>query len=157
LPAARALFAESAALARSRGAAWPRCVALACLCSVTVAAGDHADARGLLEEWLHASSGAGFITIDPMCGTLALMLSHAGHPERARPLRVSAAVRRGAEDATGINAHLTAPTGALRSATREARRLLGDPPPVDPENVDLTSVLQAALGASRPGHTMTPA
>ncbi|HEY6865908.1 MAG TPA: hypothetical protein VI792_01555, partial [Candidatus Eisenbacteria bacterium] len=155
LPTARSMFAEAAALARSRGAAWPRCVALSGLSSVTVAAGDHAGARALLEESLHYSSGAGFIAVDPVCGTLALALAREG--ERERALRVFAAVRAGTENETGINAHLTDPTGALRQATREARRILGDPPPVDPDTLDLDSVLQAALGAPRPGHTMTTA
>jgi len=140
----RAETREEAALARSRSAAWPRCFALFCLCSATVAAGDRADARALLEESLHYSTGAGLIAVDPVCGTLALMLAQEG--ERERALRVFAAVRPGAEDATGLNAHLTDPTGALRQATREARRVLGDPPAVDAETLDFASVLQAVLG-----------
>jgi ATP/maltotriose-dependent transcriptional regulator MalT len=95
LRAARTQFAEAAALARSRAAAWPRCVALTGLCSVTVAAGDRAAARALLEEALHYSSGAGFIAVDAVCGTIALLLAQEG--ERERALRVFAAVRAGAE------------------------------------------------------------
>lgn len=144
LPAARDLFAEAAALASSRSAAWPQCIALTCLCSATVAAGDHEGARALLEESLHYSAGVGYIAVDPVCGTLALMLAQEG--ERERALSVFAAVRPGAEDATGINAHLTDPTGALRQATREARRVLGDPPAADAETLDFASVLKAALG-----------
>jgi predicted ATPase len=150
LQSARTHFAEAAALARSRGAAWPRCIALTGLCSVTVAAGDRAGARALLEESLHYSIGAGFVAVDPVCGTIALMLAQDG--ERERALRVFAAVRPGAEDETGVNAHITDPAGALRSATREARTLLGNPPPVDPETLDLASVVQAALGVARPGY-----
>ena len=81
------------------------------------------------------------------------MLAREG--ERERALRVFAGVRPGAEDETGFNAYLTDPSGALRSATREARRILGNPPPVDPETLDLASVVQAAIGAPSkpaPGH-----
>ena len=152
LSAARAQFAEAVALARSRGATWPRCMALTSLCSATVAAGDHASARGLLEEALHYSIGAGFIAIDPMCGALALILAQEG--ERERALRVFAAVRGGAEDETRMNVYLADPTGALRNATREARSLLGNPPPVDPDTLDFDDVMQAALGAPRPAYTM---
>jgi predicted ATPase len=155
LAAARGLFADAVALARARDAAWPRCIALACLCSVTVAAGDLGDARALLEEAIHYFSGAGFISVDALYGTLALLLARDG--ERARALRVFSAVRAGVEAETGLHAHLTDPSGALRRATREARALLGDPPPVDPENVDFAAVLQAALGGSRPGQAVTAA
>jgi hypothetical protein len=40
---------------------------------------------------------------------------------------------------------MTDPSGALRAATREARALLGNPPPVDAAAVDLDAVLEAAL------------
>jgi ATP/maltotriose-dependent transcriptional regulator MalT len=152
LAAAREDLAEGVALARSRGAAWPRCMALTCLSSVIVATGDHANARALLEEALHYSIGTGFIAIDTMCGAIALMLAQEG--ERERALRVFAAVRPGAEDESGINAELSDPTGALRQATRQARQLLGNPPSTDPDTLDLTSVVQAALGADRAGSTM---
>jgi tetratricopeptide (TPR) repeat protein len=150
LAAARAQFAEAVALARSRGSAWPRCIALSGLCSVTVAAGDYASGRALLEEALHYSRGVGFVNVDVVCGTIALMLAQEG--ERERALRVFAAVGAGAEDETGINAQITDPSGALRDATREARRLLADPPPVDPEAFDFADVVGAALGAAGPPH-----
>jgi hypothetical protein len=86
----------------------------------------------------------GYVAVDVVCGTIALMLVQEGEHERA--LRVFAAVRAGAEDETSFTAQLTDPSGALRNATREARRLLGDPPPVDPETLDFASVVQAALG-----------
>jgi hypothetical protein len=38
------------------------------------------------------------------------------------------------------------PTGALSSATRDVRALLGDPEPLAPELVDLGVALRAALG-----------
>ena len=153
--AARALYAEAFALARSRDAAWPRCIALSGLCSVTVAAGDLAEARRLLEESLHDFAGNGFIPVDAIYGTIALLLAREG--ERERALRVFTAVRPGTEDNIGINAHLADPTGALRDATREARRLLGDPTPADPETIDFASVMQAVLGAPRAGQPMTAA
>ena len=155
LSASRALYAEAFALARSRGAAWPRCIALSGLCSVTVAAGDYDEARGLLEESIHDSFDNGYIPVEPFCGTIALLLAREG--ERERALHVFTAVRPGAEDSTGVNARIADPTGALRAATREARRLLGDPPPVDPETVDFASVMQAVLGAPRPGQPMSAA
>jgi len=155
LAGARAEFAEAVALARSRGAEWPRCMALAGLCSATLAADDHADARALLEETLHYFNGAGFIAVDSVCGAIALHLAREG--ERERALRVFAAVQPGTEDAVGIHAHLTDPTGALRRATREARRQLNDPTSVDPEAVDFGSVLQAALGPPRQGQTVPAA
>jgi predicted ATPase len=144
---ARARFAEAVALARSHGAEWPRCMALAGLCSVTLAAGDEAGARGLIEETLHHFIGAGFLASSAMCGALALMLVRAG--ERDRALRVFAAVHPGTEDTSGIQALFTDPSGSMRRATREARALLGDPP-VNPDTVDLDSVVEAALGPLRP-------
>jgi predicted ATPase len=155
LAAARAQFADAAALARSRAAAWPYCVALTGLCSVTVAAGDLAHARPLLEEALFYSGGAGFVPVDAVCGTIALLLAQEG--ERVRALAVFAAVRPGAEDEAGSNAFLTDPSGALRSSTREARRLLGDPAAVDPETLDFASIMQAAQGTPRPSHEMIAA
>ena len=146
LPGARAHFAEVVALARSHGAEWPRCMALAGICSVTLAAGDEADARGLIEETLHHFIRAAFIAADSMCGALALMLAREG--ERDRALRVFAAVYPRTEDAVGIQALFTDPSGALRRATREARALLGDPPR-GPVEVDLASVVDAAIGPSR--------
>jgi ATP/maltotriose-dependent transcriptional regulator MalT len=148
LAQARARFAEAVALARSHGAEWPRCMALAGLCSVTLAAGDEAGARGLIEETLHHFIGAGFIASSSMCGALALILARAG--ERDRALRVFAAVHPGTEDALGIQALFTDPSGAMRRATREARALLGDPP-VSPETLDLASVVEAAVGVPRAG------
>jgi len=122
---------------------WPRCIALAGLCSVTLAAGDETGARGLIEEAIHHFIGASFIAADSMCGALALMLAREG--ERDRALRVFTAVYPGTEEAVGIQALFTDPTGALRRATREARILLGDPPH-GPGEVDLRSVVAAALG-----------
>jgi hypothetical protein len=127
---------------------------------VTVAAGDLAHARPLLEEALYYSSGAGFVPsgaefvpVDAVCGTIALLLAQEG--ERERALSVFAAVRPGAENETGTNAFLSDPTGALRSSTREARRRLDDPVPVEPDTLDFASVIQAALGTPlRPGHQM---
>jgi predicted ATPase len=146
LPGARARFAEIVALARSHGAEWPRCMALAGLCSVTLAAGDETGARGLIEETIHHFIGAGFVAADSMCGALALMLAR--ERERDRALRVFAAVHAGAEDAVGIHALFTDPSGAMRRATREVRALLGNPQP-GPSEVDFASVIAAALGRSR--------
>jgi predicted ATPase len=146
LQAARAYFAEGVALARSSDAAWPCCVAMCGLCSVTLAAGDQTEARALLEEALNYTIGAGFIAIDALCGAIASQLAQAG--ERERALRVFAAVRPGAEDEAGINAYLGDPTGALRLATREAREILGHPAPVATEAHDFATVVQAALGRS---------
>ena len=115
---------------------------------MTIAGGDHASARALLEEALYHNSGVGWVAVDVLCGTIALMLAQEG--ERDRALRVFAAVRAQVEDEAGPIALITDPSGALRNATREARRLLGDPPPVDPETLDFAAVVQAALGAPRP-------
>ena len=143
LAEARARFAEAVALARSHGAEWPRCIALAGLCSVTLAAGDETGARGLIEEAIHHFIGASFIAADSLCGALALMLAREGEHDRA--LRVFSAVYPGSEDAIGIQALFTDPSGALRRATHEARVLLGNPPPA-PAEVDLATVVEAALG-----------
>ena len=143
LAGARSLFAEAVSLARSRNSAWPRSFALSGLASVTFAAGDEAGARAILEEALYFCRGVGYVTIDALCGALALLLAKSG--ERDRALRVFAAVAAGAEDADDRAATMTDPSGALRAATREARALLGDPAPVDPANLDLDAVLQAAL------------
>jgi predicted ATPase len=144
LALSRTYFAEAVALARSRESAWPRCMALSGLASVTAAIGDEG-ARAVLEEALHYSIGAGFIAVDPVCGALALILAQQG--DRDRAARVFTAVRPGAEDETSINAFLGDPTGALRHATREARRVLGNPPAVDPDSIDYAVVLQAAIDA----------
>jgi hypothetical protein len=73
--------------------------------------------------------------------------ARAGQRDRAH--RVFDAVAAGAENETSFTATLTDPSGALRTATREARALLGDPHPRDPAVVDLDAVLQAALGNDR--------
>jgi predicted ATPase len=147
LAGARSLFADAAVLARARSAAWPRSMALCGLASVTLQAGDEPGARAILEEALYFCSGVGYVGIDSLCGALALLLLKAG--ERDRALRVFGAVTAGAENETGYRATLTDPSGALRAATREARALLGDPPPGDPALMDLAAVLQAALGDRR--------
>jgi ATP/maltotriose-dependent transcriptional regulator MalT len=147
LTRARSQFADAAALARARSAAWPHSIALCGLASVTMAAGDEAGARALIEEALLFCSGVGFVGVDNLCGALALLLVNAGEPERA--LRVIGAVAAGAENEAGFAASMTDPSGALRAATREARKRLGDPPPGDPATVDLAAVLQAALGPRR--------
>jgi hypothetical protein len=122
-------------------------MALCGLASVALAAGDEVGARAVLEEALHFCGGVGYVGIDGLCGALALLLVKTG--ERDRALRVFGAVAAGAENETGYRATLTDPSGALRTATREARALLGDPPPGDPAVVDLAAVLQAALGTRR--------
>jgi len=147
LAGARSQFADSAALARARSAAWPRSMALCGLASVALAAGDEVGARAVLEEALHSCGGVGYVGIDSLCGAMALLLVKAG--DRDRALRVFGAVAAGAENETGYRALLTDPSGALRTATREARALLGDPPPGDTAVVDLEAVLQAALGTRR--------
>lgn len=144
LAGARSLFADSAALARARSAAWPRSMALCGLASVTLATGDEVGARAVLEEALLFCGGVGYVGIDSLCGALALLLVKAGQRDRA--LRVFGVVAAGAEDETSYRATLADPSGALRAATREARALLGDPPPGDPAAVDLDAVLRAALG-----------
>jgi predicted ATPase len=147
LSGARRLLAEAAGLARARSAAWPRSMALCGLASVALAAGDEGGARAILEEALHFCSGVGYVGIDTLCGSLALLLAKDG--ERDRALRVFGAVTPGAENETSYRATMTDPSGALRAATREARALLGDPPPVDPDRLDLAAVLEAAVGAAR--------
>ena len=144
LAGARSLFADSAALARARSAAWPRSMALCGLASVTLATGDEVGARAILEEALLFCGGVGYVGLDSLCGALALLLLKAGQRDRA--LRVFGVVAAGAEDETGYRATLADPSGALRAATREARALLGDPPPGDPAAVDLDAMLRAALG-----------
>jgi predicted ATPase len=147
LAGARSLFADSAALARARSAAWPRSMALCGLASVTLATGDEVGARAILEEALVFCGGVGYVGIDSLCGALALLLVKSG--ERDRALRVFGVVAAGTENDTGYSASLTDPSGALRRATREARALLGDPPPGDLAALDLDAVLQAALGTGR--------
>jgi predicted ATPase len=144
LVGARSLFAEAASLARARSAAWARLIALSGLASVTLAAGDETDARAILEEVLVFSVGTGYISFDSLCGAMALLLIKAGEQDRA--LRVFNAVGVGAENESSYAATLTDPSGALRSATGEARALLGDPHPRDPADVDLDALLRAALG-----------
>jgi hypothetical protein len=114
------------------------------LASVTLAAGDEGDARAIIEEALFFCRGVGIVSIDALCGALALQLAKAG--ERERALRVFAATGAVIEDDRSDTAAMTDPSGALRAATREARALLGNPPPVDPASLDLDAVLQAAIG-----------
>ena len=114
---------------------------------MTLAAGDEADARATLGEALLFCGGVEYVGIDVLCGALALLLVKTG--ERDRALRVFDAVSAGAENETSFTATSTDPSGALRTATREARALLGDPRPRDPAVVDLDAVLQAALGNDR--------
>jgi predicted ATPase len=147
LPEARRLFAEAAALARARSAAWPRSMALSGLASVALAAGDEVGARAILEEALHFCGGVGYVGVDSLCGAMALLLAKGG--ERDRALRVFGAVGAGTEDEIGYTATLTDPSGALRAATRAARALLGDPPRVDADGIDLAAALRAAVGALR--------
>src|SRR5580765_8860302 len=77
----------------------------------------------------------GYLGIDNLCGATALLLIKTG--ERDRALRVFGAVAAGAENETSYAATLTDPSGALRTATRDARVLLGDPYPRDPAIADL--------------------
>jgi hypothetical protein len=144
LAGARDLFAEAASLARARSAAWARLIALSGLASVTLAAGDETDARAILEEVLVFAVGMGYVSSDSLCGALALLLIKAG--ERERALLVFGAVGVGAENETSYAATLSDPSGALRTATGEARALLGDPRPRDPAAVDFEELLRAALG-----------
>jgi ATP/maltotriose-dependent transcriptional regulator MalT len=143
LAAARSLFAEAVSLARTRNSAWPRCIGLCGLASVTLAAGDEASARAIIEEAIFFCRGVGYVSIDALCGALALQLVRSGETERA--LRVFSATSAGTENDTGYTASMSDPSGALRAATREARALLGNPPAQDPAAVDLDAVLQAAL------------
>jgi predicted ATPase len=143
LAGARELFAEAASLARARSAAWARLIALSGLASVTLAAGDETDARGILEEVLAFAVGTGYISFDGLCGAMALLLIKAG--ERHRALIVFGGVGEGAEHETSYAATLSDPSGALRAATGEARAVLGDPPPRDPASVDFEELLRAAL------------
>jgi hypothetical protein len=108
------------------------------------AAGDDLGARAILEEVLFFCRGVGYVSIDALCGALALLLVKSG--ERDRALRVFSATAAGTENEPDHTATMTDPSGALRAATREAQALLGDHPPVDPPAVDLDAVLQAALG-----------
>jgi hypothetical protein len=134
-------------LASERTAAWARGVALCGLASATLAQGDEEGARAVLEEALVFCVGAGYVLTESVCGALALLLVKAG--ERDRALRVFDAVGAKTEDATDMRATTTDPSGALRKATREARALLGNPPPHDPSSVDIDAVLQAAIGERR--------
>jgi hypothetical protein len=147
LAGSRSLFAGAAALARARSAAWARAMALCGLASATLAVGDKVGARAILEEALFFCIGVGYVGTDSLCGALGLFLVQAG--ERDRAFRVFDAVAAGTEDDTSFTATLTDPTGALRTATREARTLLGNPHPNDPASVDLHAVLQAALSDGR--------
>jgi tetratricopeptide (TPR) repeat protein len=147
LVGARELFAEAASLARARSSAWSRLIALSGLASVTLAAGDDAGAEAILEEVLLFCVNTGYVSLDSPCGALALLLIKGGEQERA--LCVFEGVGVGAEDETSYAATLTDPSGALRTATRKARALLGNPPPRDPADVDLDAVLRAALGSGR--------
>ena len=144
LAGARSLFADSAALARARSAAWPRSMAMCGLASVTLATGDEVGARAILEEALLFCGGVGYVGINSLCGALALLLMKSGERDRAR--RVFGVVAVGTEDETSYSASMTDPSGALRNATREARALMGDLPPGDPATADLDAVLEAALG-----------
>jgi predicted ATPase len=148
LVAARSLFADAAALARVRSAAWGRAMALCGLASVTLGAGDEVGARAILEEALFFCAGVGYVGTDSLCGAIALFLGRAG--ERNRALRVFEGVAADTENDTSFTATLTDPTGALRTATREARALLGDPThSTDPAIIDFDAVLHAALGDDR--------
>jgi predicted ATPase len=149
LAGARSLFADAAALARARSAAWARVMALCGLASVTLADGDEVAARAVLEEALLLCRGVGYVGTDSLFGTMALFLVKAG--ERGRALRVFDAVPAGAENDTSYAATLTDPSGALRAATQEARALLGKPQPRDPAAIELDVVLKAALGAGNQG------
>jgi hypothetical protein len=141
---ARNLFAEAAALASAHSEAWALRIALCGLASATLASGDETGSQAILEEAIIVCLGGGYLGMDSLCGALALLLLKAD--ERDRAARVFDAVAAGTEDATTFNATSTDPSGALRTATREARALLGDPAPRDPATVDLDDVLQAALG-----------
>ena len=147
LTGARSLFADSVALASARSAAWARAIALCGLASATLAAGDEAGARAILEEALLYCVGVGYVGVDSLCGALALLLLKSDEPDRAS--RVFEGVGAGAENETSFHATSTDPSGALRAATSEARAWLGHPPPADPSMVDLDAVLQAALGHGR--------
>ena len=116
LAGARSLFAEAAALARARSAAWARAFALCGLASVTLAAGNEMDALATLEEAVRFCVGVGYVGIDSLCGALALLLVKTG--ERDRALRVFDAVTAGTENQAGFTATMTDPSGALRAATR---------------------------------------
>src|SRR5262249_25114243 len=96
-----------------------------------------------LEEALHFCRGVGYVSLDSLCGALALYLVKAGEQDKA--LLVFSVTTAETENDTSFAAVTTDPSGALRSATREARALLRNPAPVDPAAVDLDAVLQAAL------------
>jgi hypothetical protein len=144
LAEARSMFADAAALADARSAAWARAMALCGLASATQAAGDEVAARANLEEALLFCCGAGYAEIGSLCGALALLLFKAG--ERDRAFGVFDAVAPGTESDTSFTATMTDPSGALRKATREAREQLGAPQSRDPAHIDLDAVLQAAFG-----------
>jgi predicted ATPase len=146
LSEARTMFADAISLSRTRSAAWARLIALSGLASVTLAAGDDAGARAILEEVLMFCRGMGYVSIDCLCGATALLLIKAG--ERDRALRVFDAVGAGAEHDASYAAILTDPSGALRAATSEARALLGDPHPRRRAELDFDGLLQAVLGTS---------
>jgi hypothetical protein len=146
LAGARSQFADAVALAAARSAAWARAIALCGLASATLGTGDDEGARAILEEALFFCAGVGYLGIDTLCGALALLLIRAN--ERDRASRVFEAAGAGAEEEASFTAASTDPSGTLRAATREARSLLGNPPPLD-HPLDLDAVLQAAIGHGR--------
>jgi hypothetical protein len=90
LVGARSVFADAAALARARSAAWARVMALCGLASVTLAAGESVAARAVLEEALLLASGVGYVGTESLFGSVALFLvKAASEAGRFASLRLS--------------------------------------------------------------------
>ena len=143
LDGARDLYFQAVQRTRAGGDAWPRFLALCGLASVLLEERDEIGARSIVAETLRFFRAVGYLGVDVLCGSQSLFLFRAG--ERDRALKVFTAVSPGAEDAAGYGPDVTDPTGSLREATRRARELLGNPPPVDPAFVDIEAALQAAV------------
>ena len=145
LAAARTFFADATVYARARSGVYARADSLQCLASTALAQGDEAGARAIVEELvLFSATRNGVTSFEIAWGALAWFLAASG--ERERAARVLAVVPRGVEQAPPTVSMQRDPTGALTKATAEARALLGDPPPLDPEKVDVQAALRAALG-----------
>lgn len=145
LTAARALFAESAALSREKSTFWSRADALTCLCSATMAQGDVSASRQILEEALVFFVPLHFeIDTALLFGALAKLLVDAGERDRAR--QVLSVVPATLESVGPMTLTRADPTGSLAHATQEALTALGISSKNAAEvSADLEAALRAAL------------
>jgi predicted ATPase len=145
LAAARAHFAEAAALSREKSTFWSRSDALTCLCSATLALGDVSASRQILEEALLFFVPLRLVGTALLFGALAKLLADAG--ERDRAVQVLSVVPASFESVG--NLMLADPTGSLARATREALAALGPSSVNAEESADLEGALRAALAPAR--------